>query len=168
MLDSGRVCFAIRYAHGLAMTTNVEVLIFVESRYRVDRKRIKSTVFSVLEEQKIYSPLEVSVAIVGDRKMKALNKKYRQKETTTNVLSFSLAEGQNTYLPRRQTGLPAGKTGLPTGQGGVPNDILRLGDVVVSYPQVIREASASEVLVDDRIEELIRHGMLHLLGMHHE
>jgi len=126
---------------------NVDVLIFVESRYRVDRKRIKSVVFSVLEEQSVKSPLEVSIGIVGDRKMKALNKKYRQKETTTNILSFPLSEGDSTRLPE---------------------DILRLGDIVISYPQIIREAAAEEMLVDDRMEELVRHGMLHLLGLHHE
>ncbi len=126
---------------------NVEVLIFVESRYRVDRKRIKSAVFCVLEEQGVKSVLEVSIAIVGDRKMKALNKKYRQKETTTNILSFPLSEGDSTRLPE---------------------DILRLGDIVISYPQIIREAAAEEMLVDDRMEELVRHGMLHLLGLHHE
>jgi len=129
------------------MINNVTVLIFVESRYKADRKRIKSAVFSVLEEQGVKSPLEVSIAIVGDRKMKALNKKYRQKETTTNILSFPLSEGDSTRLPK---------------------DVLRLGDIVISYPQLIREAAAEEMLVDDRMEELVRHGMLHLLGLHHE
>lgn len=126
---------------------NVNVLLFVESRYRVDRKRIKSVVLSVLEEQGVNNPLEVSIAIVGDRKMKALNKKYRQKDTTTNILSFPLSEGDSTRLP---------------------DDILRLGDIVISYPQIIREAATEEMLIDDRMEELVRHGMLHLLGLHHE
>jgi probable rRNA maturation factor len=129
------------------MTGNINVLIFVESRYKVDRKRIKATVSSVIEEQHVKSSLEVSVAIVGDRKMKGLNKKYRQKDSTTNILSFPLSEGGSTYLP----------------QG-----IVHLGDIVISYPQVIREASREEMLVDEKIEALVRHGMLHLLGLHHE
>jgi probable rRNA maturation factor len=128
-------------------STKNRILIFVESRYRVDRKRIKRIVISILEEQKIYTPLEVSVAIVGDRKMKALNKKYRQKDTTTNILSFPLSEGDSTHLPM---------------------DLLRLGDIVISFPEVIREAARDEKLVDDRVEELVQHGMLHLLGLHHE
>ena len=129
------------------MTDNVEVIIFVESRYKVNRKRIKSTVSSVIEEQGVKSSLEVSVAIVGDRKMRALNRKYRQKDSTTNILSFPLNEGESTYLPE---------------------GVVRLGDIVISYPQVIREAAHEEVLVDEKIEELVRHGMLHLLGLHHE
>src|SRR5438132_636348 len=126
---------------------NVKILIFVESRYKVNRKRIKSAIASVLEEQSVKSPLEVSIAIVGDRKMRLLNKKYRQKDSTTNILSFPLAEGEKTPLP---------------------SDTMRLGDIIISYPQVIREAAAEELLVDERVEELVRHGMLHLLGLHHE
>ena len=126
---------------------NLKVLIFVESRYKVSRKRIKSAVSSVLEEQNVRSPLEVSIAIVGDRKMKGLNSKYRQKDSTTNILSFPLSEGPGTYLP---------------------SDYTRLGDIVLSYPQIIREAAQGEMLVDDHIDDLIRHGMLHLLGIHHE
>jgi len=127
--------------------TNVNVLIYVESRYKVNRKKIKSAILSVLSENGIITPLEVSVAIVGNRKMAKLNKEYRGKEGPTNVLSFPLAEGEQTHLP---------------------NDIVRLGDVVISYPVVIAEAAKEEVLVDEKIDELVRHGMLHLLGLHHE
>ena len=74
---------------------NVNVLIYVESRYKVSRKKIKSAVFNVLEENEVRSPIEVSIAIVGDRKMKKLNKLYRDKEGTTNILSFPLAEGES-------------------------------------------------------------------------
>lgn len=123
------------------------VLIYVESRYKVNRKRIKSAVQYVLEEQSVQTPMEVSIAIIGDRKMKALNKKYRNKEGTANILEFPLNEGEQTKLP---------------------TDITRLGDIVISYPMVIKEAAEQEMLVDDRVEELIQHGMLHLLGLHHE
>jgi probable rRNA maturation factor len=126
---------------------SAKVLIYVESRYKLNRRRIKSVVDSVLEEQKVLSPIEVSVAIVGDRKMKKLNKQYRDKDKTTNILSFPLAEGELSVLPP---------------------DITRLGDIIISYPEVIRESAQHEWLVDDRIEELVKHGMLHLLGLHHE
>ncbi len=126
---------------------NIKVLIYVESRYKLNRKKIKAAVASVLEENSINSPVEVSVAIIGDRKMTALNKKFRDKEGTTNILSFPLSEGEATP---------------------VHDDTLRLGDIVISYPMVIQEAARDEMLVDERIEELVRHGMLHLLGLHHE
>lgn len=127
-------------------TQTVKVLIYVESRYKTDRKRIKKVIESVLSENGIKTIAEVSVALVGDRKMRSLNKEYRGKDQTTNVLSFPLEEGKSSKLPQ---------------------DILRLGDIVLSYPQVIREAARDEVLVDEKIEELVRHSMLHLLGIHH-
>lgn len=125
----------------------VQIPIFVESRYRVDRKRIKSKISKVLTQHEIKGPVEVSVAIVGDRKMRALSKKYKGEDKTRNILSFSLSEGESTYLD---------------------NAVLRLGDIVISYPQVIREASEEEMLVDDKIDGLIEHGILHLLGINHE
>ncbi len=121
--------------------------IFVESRYKVNRKRIKQAVFKVLTAQDIKGPVEVSVAIVGDRKMRELSKKYKGEDKTRNILSFSLSEGETAHLP---------------------SEVLRLGDIVISYPQVIKEASEEEMLVDDKVDELVSHGMLHLLGINHE
>jgi len=127
---------------------NAKVLIYVESRYKVNRKLIKSAVNTVLEENNVQSPIEVSIAIVGDRKMKKLNMQYRNKEGTANILSFPLSEGEQSALP--------------------PSDMVRLGDIVISYPRVIIEAAEQEMLVDERVDELVQHGMLHLLGLHHE
>jgi rRNA maturation RNase YbeY len=129
------------------MMNTAKVLIYVESRYKINRKKIKSAIASVLQENNVQSAIEVSIAIVGDRKMTKLNKQYRNKEGTTNILSFPLAEGEQTILPA---------------------DVTRLGDIVISYPMVIKEAAKEEMLVDERVDELVRHGMLHLLGLHHE
>lgn len=130
---------------------NSNVSFYVESRYKVNRKRIVLAINNLLQQQGITQDVEVSVAVVGDRKMHALNKQYRNLDKTTNVLSFSLSDGDPTVLP------PSERT-----------DVLRLGDVIVSYPQVITEASETDVLVDDKIDELVTHGVLHLLGIHHE
>jgi len=127
---------------------DAQIPIFVESRYRVDRKRIKKAILEVLTQQEVKGQVEVSVAIVGDRKMRSLSKKYKGEDKTRNILSFSLSEGESTHLDN--------------------DDILRLGDIVISYPQVIRDSSAEEVLVDDKVDELAKHGMLHLLGINHE
>jgi len=61
-------------------------------------------------------------------------------------LSFPLAEGEQTPLP---------------------SGVLRLGDIVLSYPQVIKESARDDMMVDDKINELVQHGLLHLLGEHH-
>lgn len=127
--------------------SNITVLIFVESRYKVNRKRIKQAVAETLESKNVVIPVEVSVAIVGDRKMRSLNKTYRNLDKTTNVLSFPQQEGQAV--------ITAGKKS-------------RLGDIVLAYPQVVRDAARDEVLVDEKIDELVKHSMLHLLGIHHQ
>ena len=132
---------------------SVKVLIFVESRYKVNRKKIRTAIANLLNQQGVNSPAEVSVAIVGDRKMRSLSKKYKGEDKTRNVLSFSLTEGGEYH---------------PVPPDSTSGNVLRLGDIVISYPVVITEAAADEVLVDDKIEELVIHGMSHLLGLHHE
>ena len=74
------------------MELNLNVLIFVESRYKVNRKRIRTALSTLLRDQGVKTPVEVSVAIVGDRKMRELSKKYKNEDKTRNVLSFSLSE----------------------------------------------------------------------------
>lgn len=122
------------------------VPIFVESRYRVSRKRIKQTVAKVLAEQGMTSTIEISVAIVGIRKMRQLNKKYRNIDKPTNVLSFPQTEGEH----------------MPS-----PTDVLSLGDVILCYPVIVEESARDDVLVDDKINELVAHSVNHLLGIHH-
>ncbi len=125
----------------------VKIPIFVESRYKVNRKRIVSALSNLLKKQGIKGPVEVSVAVVGNRKMRSLSQKYRGEDKTRDILSFSLIEGEPTNLSQ---------------------DILRLGDVVISYPEVIKQAAEDEMLVDDKIDELLEHGLSHLLGISHE
>lgn len=125
----------------------VSVLIFVESRYKVSRKRIKQVIKDTLDKHEISGSVEVSVAIVGDRKMRELSKKYKGEDKTRNILSFSQTEGEALTMP---------------------SDILRLGDIVLSFPQVINDAVRDEMLVDDKVDQLVEHGLMHLLGLHHE
>jgi probable rRNA maturation factor len=125
----------------------IRTLLFCESRYPVDRRGIKKTIEEVLGEKGVSGDVEVSVSIIGDRKMRTLNKKYRNLDKTTNVLSFSQTEGQGTASP---------------------DGVLRLGDVVLSFPQVVKGAREKETLVDDEVNFLVKHALHHLLGIHHE
>lgn len=122
------------------------ISIYVESRYKVDRKRIKQAAEAVLEAKGITGATEVSIAIVGSRKMRDLNNKYRNIDKATNVLSFSQVEGEATVMP---------------------DNLLVLGDVIVCYPIAVEDAARENVLVDRKISELVQHGLLHLLGEHH-
>lgn len=100
----------------------------------------------MLLKQQITSPVEVSVAVIGNRKMRSLNKKYRDIDKPTNVLSFSQTEGEAVLQPP---------------------DKLYLGDIVLCYPIVIEECARENSLIDDRVNELVEHSLMHLLGFHH-
>lgn len=118
--------------------------IFSESRYKIDRKRIRATVERTLQAHGIQSDVEVSVSVVGERKMKLLHKKYMETAEVTDVLSFPL-EGIE-----------------------FPDNILHLGDIVVCYPQAVAQARENNRLVDEEIDFLVEHSCLHLLGIHHD
>ncbi|PIS09328.1 rRNA maturation RNase YbeY [Candidatus Beckwithbacteria bacterium CG10_big_fil_rev_8_21_14_0_10_34_10] len=124
----------------------IKILIQADSRYPVNRKRIRQKIRQVLRNKGIKKQAELSVLIVGDRKMASLNSKYLKRKGTTDVLSFSLLEGKKIF-PKEET--------------------LRLGDIVISYPQARKQAGQYNILVDKEIDRLVEHGLLHLLGVHH-
>lgn len=124
----------------------ITVLFHTESHFPVDRKKIKDAVVAALKDE-VHRDAEVSVSVVGDRRMRELNTKYRKIDTTTDVLSFGLENGGQFIEP--------------------PDDVLRLGDIVVSYPQAVAEAREENKMVDDQIVMLVLHGLDHLLGKHH-
>jgi probable rRNA maturation factor len=88
---------------------------------------------------------EVSVLFTGDRAMRSLNRQYRGKDRTTDVLSFALREGM---FPRVQ----------PT----------VLGDIVISLPAASRQAAEAGHSLIREVERLLVHGLLHLIGYDHE
>ncbi len=125
----------------------IQILLYVESRFKVNRKRVRATVKRVISEQNLQGPVEVSISFVGNRKMKEVSDTHLHDGKIHNILSFPFSEGEASVMP---------------------SDILRLGDIIISYPILIQESAAEEELVDDRTEMLVEHGMLHLLGIHHE
>ncbi len=129
----------------------ITVLFQTESHFPVDRKIIKEAITAALEGQ-VHRDTEVSVSVVGDRRMRELNKKYRRLDMTTDVLSFGLNDPM---------------VSIPAEFVEAPDDVLRLGDIVVSYPQAVAEAREENKLVDDQIVTLVLHGLNHLLGKHH-
>lgn len=129
----------------------VKVTIQTESRYPVSRKLVTNAVQDFLAG-KIESDADVTITFVGDRKIHHLNRTYRQKDYPTDVLSFPLND------PSQPSPVPFVSP---------PDDILHLGDIVVSYPMAVKEAGEQEKLVDDMIIFLVLHGMNHLLGIHH-
>ena len=83
---------------------------------------------------------EVSVAVVGSRKIRGLNKKWRNLDEETTVLTFAAEESRD------------------------ENGILRIGDIVISYPQAREIAMDEGLTMDKAIEKLLVHGMNNLLN----
>ncbi len=135
----------------------VNVVISTDPKYLINRNIIESAVLSVLKQHKVTSGVEVEVLIVGDRKMHELNKKYRELDSTTDILTFALENpsSQNLqHIPR-------------IGFVSSPDKVLRLGSIVISHPQAVEDAALDEKSLDDEIAFLVEHGTKHLLGYHH-
>lgn len=137
----------------------VNVIINSDPRYPVNKLAVQATVLEVLQKNHISGNIEIGVSIVGDRKMHEINRKYRGIDSTTNILSFALedpvSQNQLQHVPR-------------VGFVKAPDKVLRLGDILISYPQVINDASVEGVSVDEELRFLVEHGTKHLLGIHHD
>lgn len=134
------------------------IIVNSDQRYPVNKSLIHSTVLEVLQRYHVNSALEIGVSVVGDRKMHAINKQYRGIDDTTNIITFALEDP----MPQALAHFP--KTGFIA----APDNVLRLGDIVLSYPQVIEDARFDGVSVDEEFRVLVEHGVKHLLGYHHE
>lgn len=128
----------------------ISVLFTTESHFPVKKSVVTNAITRSLEGR-VKSDAEVSVTIIGDRRMHELNRTYRAIDATTDVLSFPQSDPSQPMKPFVD----------------VPDGVLRLGDIVVSYPQAVKEATEENKMVDDKIVELVLHGLEHLLGNHH-
>lgn len=137
----------------------INVLIYIESRFPADRVKIRKFTENYLTKR-LSRDCEVGINIVGDRKIRSLNQEYRKISEPTDVLSFPIDDISVSSRQDLQVGFSPDISS--------PDNIMRLGDVVISYPQAVREASEDNLLVDQKIEALIIHGLDHLMGIHHE
>ncbi len=135
----------------------INIIISSDPRYSINRDSIRATVVDVLSRHRIIGRVEIGVNIIGDRKMHELNRKYRGIDTTTDILSFALEDSNPTFLQH----IPR------VGFVAAPDNVLRLGDIVISYPQIVEDASMEGLSVDEEIRFLVEHGVKHLLGVHH-
>jgi len=130
----------------------LSVSIVADSKFPVDRKRLRSAVASAWEKYGVGGEGSVSVAVVGSRKMAELATRYLGKEEATDVLAFPQQEAS-----RDAHGFIA------------PRDLpLELGDIIICFPLALEQAAEDGVFVDDRIEALALHGLRNLLGMEDE
>lgn len=114
----------------------------------VDTAAVEELAGHVLRGQGVAAPAEVSIWITSAEELHALNRQYRAKDSSTDVLSFGddadsdfvVAPGQPRYL----------------------------GDLAISFPHVIQQAEDYGHSQGRELGYLVTHGLLHLLGYDHE
>jgi probable rRNA maturation factor len=109
----------------------------------VDRRLLRARARVVLREIE-RADRELSIALVDDPEIQALNSAFRGRDRPTDVLAFSLEEGPH---PERRGPL--------------------LGDVVIGLETAARQARAQRRGLDDELARLLVHGALHLVGYDH-
>ena len=89
---------------------------------------------------------QLGVVITGDDEVRTLNRDYAGDDYETDVLAFSLTEGE---------------------EFAQPDDTRRLGEVVISMETAVKQAYDAGIELDSEVAHLLVHGILHLLGYDH-
>jgi probable rRNA maturation factor len=106
--------------------------------YRFDHGYLKERIRAWLADQGL-DDAEVSLAFIGQRKMRHLNLDFRQLDKISDVLTF------------------------PQKEGRTPEGILILGDIVVCYPCAQKEAIIYQESIDEAIWDFVEHGLNRLM-----
>ena len=128
----------------------IQVNVKKQSNYPIKVSVVKKQLKSFLKEKGLVSDFSVNVSFVNEKTMLKLATKFLgEKDTMHSILSFPEAEVKGDFEYPSGTPLP-------------------LGEIVICYPELINEAKEEGVLIDSKINELVEHGALHLLGEHHK
>ena len=128
----------------------VKVNVEKQSNYPISTPKVKRALKAFLKKRGVVSDSRVDVALVGEKKMKDLGKKYLNEKGNIvhNVLAFPAYEVKKEFVD--------------------PPDTSNLGEIVVCFPKAREEANEEGKLIEEKVLELIEHGSLHLIGVHHE
>ena len=137
------------------------------TRTVIDEELVARLVARVLEEEGVRGA-EASVTFVGERRMREINREYRDKDEVTDVLSFPLEEweeGDKVVAASLAPELGDIAEAIVAGEDGPP---LMLGDIVVCTRRALRQAAEDQLPPSLEVAVLLAHGALHLLGYDHE
>lgn len=98
------------------------------------------------------APVELAVVLADDGLVQSHNRDFRGKDVPTNVLAFAQTNTVADIRPFEH-------------HDGEP---IELGDVIIAYETVTREAQAAEISLEAHLLHLVIHGVLHLLGFDHQ
>ncbi len=139
-----------------------------------DEKLFQRVAETVLKIVGIKDKTEISLAVVGDGRMRKLNKMYRARNRVTDVLAFA-NKSVIPYLAKAFPRLPAcgwsavgGKKGEKIEFIEPPDNIKRLGEVILCYPRAKKQAKRLGHSLKKELTILLIHGILHLLGYEDE
>jgi probable rRNA maturation factor len=117
-------------------------------------------------------PGHVSLLVTGDATVRELNHQYRGLDEVTDVLSFSTTHAGHWEGEEDPPGAGGDWPAFPQVQDA--NDFVfpsleapPLGEVIVSYPQALRQAQERNVPLERELSLLVVHGVLHLVGHDH-
>lgn len=99
---------------------------------------------------------EISVLLVDNEKIREMNKEYRQVDAPTDVLSFPMVD------------MVEGKMESDTGDYDLDEELLLLGDIVISLEMAEKQAGEYGHSFERELAFLLTHGVFHLLGYDHE
>ena len=114
-----------------------------QNRRPIDLAKIRKTAQAILNDLDCPEG-ELSILFVDDQRIHELNREYRRRDHPTNVLSFSMREGDFADVSPQL-----------------------LGDVVISVDTAIAEAQQAGISPGERLTWLLIHGILHLFGFDH-
>ncbi len=115
---------------------------------------LKAIAEQVLVSEHANPGAEMGLVIASQEKVRQLNKIYLGEDEPTDVLAFSMLE----------EGATADLLSFTT----PPDGIAHLGEVIISYPQAVKQAGEHCHSVKKEVAILIIHGVLHLLGYDHD
>jgi probable rRNA maturation factor len=123
----------------------VNLSIINHSNFKVEKPLLKklNQAFELICIEEGLSNCSVNIKIVDDNEIEDLNKKFRNKDQPTNVLSFT-----NEDISKQITN--------------------NLGDIAISYEFVERESKEQDKSFDDHVVHMFIHGIYHILGFDHK
>jgi len=142
---------------------NIEYMkVYIENsqtKYELNEETkniIQRTVQECVAEEHFDKNCEISIIIVDNNEIKKLNKKYRGKNCPTDVLSFPILDIVNGAYTLKQEDYDRDE------------NIILLGDIIISMEMVVKQAAEYGHSVDREIAFLVSHGVYHLLGYDHK
>jgi probable rRNA maturation factor len=126
---------------------SLKITINKKTSYKIDEKWLKDTaseIFYLIETKENY---ECEINLICQARMKALNKKFREEDRATTILSFVASETKDFILPASQ--------------------YQYLGEILLCPSIIQKEAKVLEISTKNHMTRLLLHGILHLLGYTH-